>query len=371
MFGLKLFKKKQAHTPTEVFWNWFIKNKDRFKRVFDDTEKAHDFIDKLVEQLNEVHPSLKALAGPYDDKQFELIITADGEIAQFVKVEELVASAPQFNDWIITAHKPRIGLDKISTEMYGYVFSSNTMQFYPNIEPDYPDEVNIILVHKDYNKEQHKDFQTGALIFLDNALGEINLATMIDSCEVKPAEKNVELIPLIKLEDYIKWREKEFLEKYEKIDIVIPDEQPWNILEAENKNGLPIIATISSKFKNWEYKAAFPWLVQIDISFSGNERGFPDDSQMQSMQEIEDNLLDVLKPTDLIYLGHETHNNFRSIFSYTDDYKLASKIIHSFLEKTKSKFEISFFIQKDKYWRTMEWYFNANEKEEDDEEDDN
>lgn len=368
MFGIKLFRKKQTQSPTDIFWNWFVNNKDRFRRVFNNQQKAHKFIDELVEQLETIHPSLKALAGPYDDKQFELIITADGEIACFIKVEEAVASAPKFDDWIITAHKPAIGLDKISTNMYGYDFSSDTMQFYPSIETEYPDEVNIVLVHKDYKEEENKEFQTGALIFLDNALGEINVATKIDSCEVKPLVRGVELIPLTKLEEYIKWREKEFLEKYEKKKIVVPYEQPWGVLEAEAKNGLPIIATISSEFKEWEYKAAFPWLVQVDIPFKGNDRGFPDDNQMKEMQEIEDQLLDLLKQTDLIYLGHETHNNLRSVFSYTSDYKTVSKIIHAFLEENKSKYPISFFIQKDKYWRTMNWYFNATEKDDDEDE---
>lgn len=89
---------------------------------------------------------------------------------------------------------------------------------------------------------------------------------------------------------------------------------------------------------------------------------------MKEMQEIEDQLLDLLKQTDLIYLGHETHNNLRSVFSYTSDYKTVSKIIHAFLEENKSKYPISFFIQKDKYWRTMNWYFNATEKDDDEDE---
>jgi hypothetical protein len=369
MFGTKLFRKKPTLSPTNSFWEWFTNNKDHFRRIFDNRQKAHKFIDELVKRLEPIHPSLKALAGPYDDKQFELIITADGEIAQFTKVEELVASAPSFDDWIITAHKPAVGLDKISTSIYGYDFSADTMQFHPKVEAEYPDEVNIILVHKDYSEQDQKEFQTGALIFLDNALGEINVATRIDSCEVKPLDPSFELIPLTKLEEYIIWREKEFIEKYEKVSITLPDEQPWNILEAEDKNGLPIIATISSQFKDWEYKAAFPWLFQIDISFKGNERGFPDNSQMKQMQEIEDQVLELLKPTGLIYLGHETNNHLRSIFSYASDYKPVSKIIHSFLSACKSEYEISFFVKKDKYWRTMDWYFNAAEKEADVEDD--
>ena len=56
------------------------------------------------------------------------------------------------------------------------------------------------------------------------------------------------------------------------------------------------------------------------------------------------------------------------MFSYTSDYKTVSKIIHAFLEENKSKYPISFFIQKDKYWRTMNWYFNATEKDDDEDE---
>src|SRR5687767_10791022 len=75
MFGRKLFSKKQTQSSSDIFWNWFIKNKDRFRKAFDSPEKAHEFLDQLIEQMQPVHPSLKALAGPYNDKQFELVIT--------------------------------------------------------------------------------------------------------------------------------------------------------------------------------------------------------------------------------------------------------------------------------------------------------
>src|SRR5215510_8800651 len=111
MFGIKkLFGTRDETDPKKRFWDWFIRNKYRFAKM-NGTDDAHDFLNELIEQMNPYNQWLKALAGPYEDGRFELIITADGDIALFCKVEELVNAAPSMEDWLITAHKPPIGAD--------------------------------------------------------------------------------------------------------------------------------------------------------------------------------------------------------------------------------------------------------------------
>jgi len=55
-----------------------------------------------------------------------------------------------------------------------------------SINNNYPDEVNIMLTHDGY-KRMRKQFQAGGMIYLENGLGEINVATKIDHYEVVPA----------------------------------------------------------------------------------------------------------------------------------------------------------------------------------------
>lgn len=350
---------KNNKKPAENFWNWFVRNEKRFKKVIDDPEKAQTFLDELIGQMRPFNPWFKALAGPYDDARYELIITADGDIALFCKVEELVQAAPQVKGWLITAHKPAIGMDKMRIDMLGYEFSADNMKFYPVNDAGYPDEIHIILVHPDYNEEQKNDFQSGGMIYLENALGELNTATLIDSYEVQgPPGGDVELIPLQKLEEYLKWREKEFIEKYEKLEAVKPPDN-YAVLESEDREGKPVFATINTGYKNWEFKAAYPWLVQIDIDFKGTKNGLPDKKQIAALQDVENNLFDRLP--DTINVGHDTHDNRRSIYAYASDYRDVSKSIHQYLESAQTSFESVFFIRKDKYWKNMEWFFNAGE----------
>lgn len=363
MFGLsKIFPRKTDGDPKESFWKWFIKNEYRFKSVSNDTPKASAFLDELLGELKPFNPWLKALAGPYDDERFELIITADGDIALFYKVEELVQAAPAIKGWLITAHKPAIGIDKMRIDMHGHQFSSDNMSFYPLNDPNYPDEISIVLVHPDYKEEDKSNFQSGGMIFLENALGELNTVTKIDKYEVRatPAPGDgVELIPLIKLEDYLNWREKEFVEKYANRDAILPAES-WGVLEAKDKQGKPMFSTLNAGFKDWEYRSAYPWFVQIDVDYKGNDRGLPDKTQMQEMQHIEDAIVQKLSEiVPVLFLGHHTHDNRRSIYFHTHDYATVSKVIHHYFEIAQYEYEIAFFIKKDKYWQNMGWFYDA------------
>jgi hypothetical protein len=363
MAGLKkLFGKKKEVNTIDSFWNWFVKNEHRFRKMGTHTNKAHVFLDELIQQMKPYNPWLKALAGPYDKRTFELIITADGDIALFCKVEELVNAAPPLKEWKITAHKPAIGMDKMSIDMFGHTFDAENMSFYPVLDPAYPDEINIVLVHPGFNEEETANFQTGGMIYLENALGELHTATMIDKYEVRGTplpDEQIELIPLDKLENYLTWREKEFVEKYASRDASRPAES-WGVLEAQDKQGKPMFSTVDAGFKNWEYVTAYPWLVQIDIDYTGNENGLPDKRQMSELQQIEDGILELLKSnTSVLFIGHHTHDNLRSIYFHSADYMAVSKIIHHYLENMVSGYKTLFFIRKDKYWQNMAFFYNA------------
>lgn len=363
MFGWKKrVPQKDQGDPKENFWNWFIKNEHRFKSVAKSNSKASAFMDDLVSQIKPYNQWIKALAGPYDDKRYELIMTSDGDIALFCKVEELVKAAPPIDGWLITAHKPAIGMGNMRIDMHGHQFSSDNMSFYPLQDNNYPDEISIILVHKDYTEEENDNFQSGGMIFLENALGELNTATKIDKYEVRgtPApQEGIELIPLTKLEDYLVWREKEFVEKYANKEATLPEEN-WGVLEAQDKNGKPMFTTLNIGFKNWEYRSAYPWLVQIDIDFKGNDKGLPDKKQMEEMQLIEDAILQkVLEITPALFIGHYTHDNRRSIYFHSHDYNTISKVIHHYLDNTVHNYDVVFFIRKDKYWQNMAFFYDA------------
>lgn len=349
--------------PAAAFWQWFIENEKRFRDLENNnSEQALDFLSELIQEMKPFNPWLKALAGPHTGDEYELIITSDGDVALFCKVEELVQAAPKIDYWIVTAHKPALGFEGVSIDLYGKEFSTETTHFYPIIYNDYPDEVNIILTHKDYDKKDDEHFQAGGMIYLENGLGEVNTATKIDNYETgpePPPEKGIEMIPITKLADYLNWREKEFVEKYESVNAEKPAEN-FHLLEAEDKEGKVMLATVDAGFKNWNAKQAYPWLLHIDINFEGEETGMPSDEQLQQLQDLEDEMVALL-PVDgsIYYTGHRIYNNCRNIYFYTNDYKKSTKALHDYLAQKETDYEIVFFVRMEKYWRTMEQYFNV------------
>lgn len=362
MAGISKYFRKEGDVQeaAATFWQWFTQNEHRFRELEkNDSEQALSFLEELIQQMQPFNPWLKALAGPYNNDTYELIITADGDIALFCKVEELVQAAPTIPFWVFTAHKPALGFEGISIDLYGLEFSATTTSFYPIVQEDYPDEVSIVLTHQEYNDEMDDHYQAGGMIYLENGLGEVNTATKIDHYEtgaIPEAAKNVEIIPISKLADYLNWREKEFVEKYESVTVEKPD--TFHILEAEDRDGKLIVVTVNMECRYWDMKPAYSWLLQVNINYTGDETGFPTDDQLQELQNIEEELVNLLPDEKSVFAGNKTYDNCRNIYFYVNEYKTPSALVNQYVEGKESEMEILFFIRRDKYWKTMEQYFN-------------
>jgi hypothetical protein len=341
------------------FWQWFVDNEHRFRKLEkNDSDQALSFLEELIQHMQPFNPYLKALAGPDNNGNFELIITSDGDIALFCKVEELIKAAPMVASWVFTAHKPALGFEGISIDLYGLQFSTDTTSFYPVVQDDYPDEVNIVITHSGYNKEMDDHFQAGGMIYLENGLGEVNTATKIDNYETGPlpAAAGIEIIPISKLNEYLNWREKEFVEKYESVPAERPD--TYHLLEAEDRDGKKMLLTVNMDCRYWDKKPAYSWLLQVNINYTGDENGFPSEEQLIALQTLEEELFTLLPGDRAILAGNKTYDNCRNIYFYVSDYKTTAALLDQYVESRETTYEILFFIRRDKYWRVMEQYFN-------------
>lgn len=358
-----LQKNSNGNDAADLFWQWFAGNEYRFRELEkNDSEHALVFLDELIGHMKPFNQWLKALAGPYTGNKYELIITADGDVALFCKVEDLISKAPQLNNWKFTAHKPALGFQDISIDLYEKKFSVDTTSFYPIVREEYPDEVSIVITHVDYNVEEDDQFQAGGMIYLENGLGEENAATKIDHYETGPVPdpaSGVEVIPISKLADYLNWREKEFVEKYESVHAQRPEEN-FTLLEAEDSDGKVMLVTIDAGFKEWPLRPAFPWLLQVDINYKGDTNGLPSQQQQEEMQVVEDEIVSLLSESNSWFIGHRTYDNVRNVYFYASEYRSGSRLLHNYTETARSNYTILFFIRKDKYWQNMEMYFNVN-----------
>jgi len=358
-FLKNLFSKKEVPVESyEDFWNWFQNNgKTFFKVVRDENNIKENFLDELSDKLSNIKEGFYFLTGMLDDTTAELILTADGDLKNIIFIEEIISKAPSVKNWKFTAHKPAIDIVNVAIKMDGYNFSSENLSFYSNDDPDYPDEIEITVVHDDYTDENSDIINRGIFIFLDNYLGEINYATSVDTTSViSKGEAQKDLIPIEKLKSYLVWREKEFIEKYEN---VVPDvEEAFLVYEGKINDGSYYIGTMNSNLLAWEYKASHPWFAVIKLEFD-SENGLPDDAVADKLNYFEDNLLELLtSQKGNLYLGRETNNGKREIYFACRDFRNASKVLYQSQENHLLTEDFTYEIYKDKYWLTLKHYMS-------------
>ncbi len=344
------------------FWNWFQRHEKEFFQVVKIGKKVETgFINKLSAKLDKLRDGYNFLAGMYDDHTVELVLTADGDIKNIVFVEELIAAAPQIDGWKFTALKPPLSEKDINIEMHGYQFDADRLHFYSNDDPDYPDEIDLVFVHDQLTGKNKEEIQQGIFIFLDNYLGEYDFARLIDNMNVAGRdEAEKELIPLSKLQDYLAWREKEFIEKYEGTRYDTENDE-HAVMEAELPNGNMLVAVINTQLLHWDRKASHPWVGILVIKYDGSQtNGMPAEDDYQQMDTIENEMLAQLSDDEgCLYIGRQTADGGREQYFAAKDFRKLSKVFYEMQVKYASRFTIEYEIYKDKYWRLLERFANA------------
>lgn len=353
----KIFKKPEVTINSYGdFWRWFQANANAFYKVVKDAGNIEvDFFDYLAPRLNQLRPGLFFLSGMAGDNTAELIITADGDLSNIVFAEELIAAAPHIPGWKFTALKPELSIDNVHIKMGKHTFGRDNIHFYDNSDSEYPDEIAIAIVHDDMDEENRKDITNGVYIFLDNFLGELNLVTNIDDIDfVTKKDAAADLVPVEKLKDFLKWRQAEFVEKYEGVRHNTSDDE-YATLEGETKEGNKLIAIVNTHLLGWEAKASHPWILEVSVKYNGdNNNGMPDKTTYELLNSLEDEMMIRLKDQDgHLNICRQTGSGLRTIYFASRDFRELSKVADIITKKYQNEFEIDYDIYKDKYWRSF------------------
>ncbi len=356
----KILGKKEAPIQSKHdFWNWFLKHEKEFFEVVKDGKNIHKgFLDKLAPKLEEVHDGIYFLTGMFDNQTAELILTPDGAIRNIYAIEELVNEAPQIQGWRFTALKPASDIKDVSINYENFDFNKDNIKFFPNLNKNYPDEIDLTIIYESYTDEKKAEITNGVYIFLDNYLGELHSVTLIDNLTVTGNNDiSEELIPIEKLEDYLIWREKEFVEKYEGTRHNT-EKDNYSGFESNTKDGRIVIGLMNTDLLSWDQKASHPWMFIITIPFDGtNNNGMPDKETYELLNEIEDEvILDLKDLMGYLNVGRETLANRREIFFACKNFRKPTKVADQLIEKYSGSFDISYEIYKDKYWKTFRHY---------------
>lgn len=357
-FFKKVFGSKDEIQVVDAqsFWQWFRANEKAFYQSIKNSDEVDQkFLQQLMPRLQQLNSQFYCLTGMINDVVAELVITAEGDIKSFVFVEELVASAPSLSRWTFTALKPPIGLDGISIEMDGLEFNSSNISFISNIDENYADEIDITLIYHDYQENNREIISNGVLIYLDNALGELNAATLIDNVSVTgPPKDRSQLISIDKLSNYLIWREKEFIEKY-KATRYHTENDSYSALEGKDENDLPVIAIVNQELLDWDAKASHPWIMLVEIRYDGGENsGLPGEELYRLMDSFEDEMLQSLTDADgYLNVGRQTYNGRRTIYFACKEFREPSRTAARLIRQYSDRLDIAYDIFKDKYWRVL------------------
>lgn len=364
-FLKKIFGSKSEDVQIKTyadFWNWFQEHEKKFYEVVKNTPNTKDitehFFSKLSPQLSQLGDCFNYLTGMLDEQTAELVLTPDGIIKDIVWVEELISTAPSIPRWKFTALKP--AMDTSGINMNGHQFNTETLSFYSNDSNEYPDEININIVYKNYTEEEKNAIISGVYIFLDNFLGELTSVSVLDDVTIiSPGEVTQELIPIEKLKAFIDWRQKEFIERYEGLwhD---SENDSYSSFEGELEDGTPVLGVINTDLLAWDAKASHPWRFDIEISYDGStSNGMPNNEVLERMNEIEDEFMTHFLDHDgYLNIGRQTGNNKREIYLACKDFRKPSKILPEIIKKYESILKISFDVFKDKYWRSLNRFSN-------------
>ncbi|MET0462248.1 MAG: DUF695 domain-containing protein [Chitinophagaceae bacterium] len=346
----------------ETFWEWFsFHQKEFYSTLQSRTNIDTRLMNRLVPALHQLNPGFFCVCAIDRNNTAELIISAEGDVKNFVFVEDLVSSAPAFPGWKFTALKPAAGLESTSTNMRGYEFNREKIRFYAKKDPQHPDEISLVFVHKDYNRENAQHIENGTFVFLENALGEMNLATLIDCIEVAgPAEQEEEFIPLDKLIPYLKWRETEFVEKYKGWRYNTEADR-YATFSGRDSNGFSSIGLMNTDLLQWDAKGSHPWMMTITIDYEGNQtNGMPDKQMFKKMDRFEKDLCDLLLDENgYLNIGRQTYNGTRTIYFACSEFRNASRIAKLMIAEYRGVIDADYSICRDKYWMTVEKFSSA------------
>lgn len=190
-------------TAIAAFWGAFVKRADELAHIRSAEEPVYD---ELLEELQGIDEGLYFEFSAKPGNR-ELIITAEGDLALFPLVDEIVAAAPSVDGWKVFALKPQLGFPE-SVAWEGFRVKIADVVFDPLSDED--GNLGLSLLVPGLRDENVDDAHNALLRAIDHGLGERAFAQAVQYTEVLCLEEpSDDYIPLTELENFIAWRNKQ------------------------------------------------------------------------------------------------------------------------------------------------------------------
>lgn len=338
----------------EKFWNWFCLNNYKYLFINEVDENEKDrLINDLLKQLHQYNKHLFFEIGTdQKNEKLELIITADGRIKYFSKVEELIDLAPSLKDWRFTKFR-QPNVEGFILEYSDKTFDPSTIIYIPLYRKDRPTSIGLRICYPDYTEEEKNIYLNGTYIMLDNILGEKSSVLDIDYLEVVRTPQGItedQYEYLSEISVYIKER------KYYKYP-----GQNFDVIETLDKRGNIIFTTANFAYKNYLYKKDFPWFLHVTIRFDAKmENGQPINDEAITLNEFEDFLETEIKEVGIIhYIGRSTWCGRRDIFYYLNNPEKVVLRLQLLASNPDPIRQFKYHIESDPTWKNVSTILGA------------
>ena len=160
------------------FWTWFQANEADFPSSVTDIYAAYG--DELTRRVAEISPRLVCEIAVREDRENELVISANGDKELIPFVQAFVDSAPPIDGWKIVAFRPREESYATFTLNIGerdpgeLVLEAEDLWCWSRVRDD---KFYLIILHPDFSDENRELLKSGTFILLDAALGEYDVMT--------------------------------------------------------------------------------------------------------------------------------------------------------------------------------------------------
>lgn len=168
------------------FWDWFLRNE---QILFEQKEKSEHISDRLIKELNNIHPELCFEFSPEIKGKREFTISAGGVLEAFPEVTELWSYRPKLPRWIIQRFRQRMQMANF--EDYGLSYAGISLKFneiHYLLTNDCP-RIGVDLFIPEYHSEKETIFRMYAYLVLDSTLGEYDVETKVSFIQLHPFVK--------------------------------------------------------------------------------------------------------------------------------------------------------------------------------------
>jgi hypothetical protein len=182
------------------FWRCFLDHRAEFAKAGSIDDPVCDVI---LDALQRVNPGLwfEFCTNP---GVHEFIVSAEGKRALFPLVEEIVAKAPEMEEWKIFALKPKLGFP-VWNIWEGHEVAIADVVFLPVFHQE-TRELGLQLFVDGLNEDNKDDAHNALLRAIDHGLGERRFADEVRATWVHPLSELPEgrlAVPLVELEAYL------------------------------------------------------------------------------------------------------------------------------------------------------------------------